>query len=131
MKSPTVYILASQKRGTLYTGVTGRLAERIAEHREGHLPGFTREYRVTRLVHLEGYDSIETAISREKAIKKWRRAWKIELIENGNPDWRTLWFDLNRQGGQGQSLGPRFRGDDMKFGLTSPMSSPRKRGPMA
>jgi putative endonuclease len=91
-----VYILASQKRGTLYTGVTGRLVERIDEHRNGRLPGFTKEYRVTRLVHLEGYDDVEIAISREKAIKKWRRAWKIELIEKGNREWRDLWFDLNR-----------------------------------
>jgi putative endonuclease len=91
-----IYILASQKRGTLYTGVTGRLAERIAEHREGKIPGFTKEYRVTRLVYVERHEDPYEAITREKAIKKWRRAWKIELIERANPDWRDLWFDLNR-----------------------------------
>lgn len=91
-----VYIMASQIRGTLYIGVTGRLVQRIAEHREGLLPGFTRDYRVKRLVYLEGYDDPETAVRREKAMKKWRRAWKIEAIEKMNPEWRDLWFDLNR-----------------------------------
>jgi len=91
-----VYILASQKRGTLYTGVTGRPIERICEHREGRVPGFTSRHRVTRLVHLERFTDVHEALSREKAIKKWRRAWKIELIEKGNPDWRDLWFDMNR-----------------------------------
>ena len=91
-----VYILASQKRGTLYTGVTSRLAQRISEHREGQMPGFTKKYRVTRLVHAEEFGDAHEAISREKAIKKWRRAWKIELIEKNNPGWRDLWFDLNR-----------------------------------
>lgn len=90
-----VYILASQKRGTLYIGVTGRLAERIGEHRDGTIAGFTNKYGVTRLVHLEGFDQINDAIAREKALKKWRRAWKVELIEAGNPDWRDLWLDLN------------------------------------
>lgn len=94
-RSYWVYIMASQKRGTLYTGITGRLAERIEEHRNGRLPGFTKQYRVTRLVHLEAYDDVLIAIAREKAIKKWRRAWKIELIEKDNPEWRDLWFDLN------------------------------------
>ncbi|HUQ14105.1 MAG TPA: GIY-YIG nuclease family protein [Novosphingobium sp.] len=90
-----VYILASQKLGTLYIGVTGRLAARIAEHRDGAVAGFTKKYGVTRLVHLEGFDQIEEAIAREKALKKWRRALTIELIEAGNPEWRDLWFDLN------------------------------------
>lgn len=91
-----VYILASQKRGTLYVGVTTRLVERIGEHREGTIAGFTQKYRVTKLVHMEPFADIHEAIAREKAIKKWRRAWKIELIEKGNPDWRDLWYDLNR-----------------------------------
>lgn len=90
-----VYILASQRRGTLYIGVTGRLAERVQDHREGRLPGFTRRYCVTRLVHAEEFDDVNEALAREKAMKKWRRAWKIELIERGNPDWRDLWFDLH------------------------------------
>jgi putative endonuclease len=94
-RSYWVYILASQKRGTLYIGVTSRLAERITEHREGKLPGFTKKYRVTRLVHLEEFGDVYEAISREKALKKWRRAWKIELVEQGNPEWRDLFYDLN------------------------------------
>jgi putative endonuclease len=91
-----VYILASQKRGTLYIGLTSRLAERIEEHRSGRVPGFTRQYGVRRPVHLEPFGDIHEAIAREKALKKWRRAWKIALIEAGNPDWRDLWHDLNR-----------------------------------
>lgn len=90
-----VYIMASQKRGTLYIGLTSRLPERIAEHRDGVLAGFTSQYRVKRLVHLEPFQDIHEAIAREKALKKWRRVWKIELIEQGNPEWRDLWFDLN------------------------------------
>ena len=91
-----VYILASQKRGTLYIGVTSRLTERISEHREGKIEGFTKRYGVNRLVHLEPYMDIHEALAREKALKKWRREWKIELIEESNPDWRDLWLDLNR-----------------------------------
>ncbi|WP_233998721.1 GIY-YIG nuclease family protein [Erythrobacter sp. YT30] len=91
-----VYILASQKSGTLYVGVTTRLIERIAEHREGRAAGFTKRYKVDRLVHLEPFGDINDAIAREKGLKKWRRAWKVELIEKGNPDWRDLWYDLNR-----------------------------------
>ena len=91
-----VYVLASQKRGTLYIGLTSRLSERMEEHREGAMEGFTKRYGVKRLVHLEPFMDIHEALAREKALKKWRRAWKIELIEQGNPDWRDLWFDLNR-----------------------------------
>lgn len=91
-----VYILASQKRGTLYIGVTSRLVERITEHREGRVEGFTKRYKVHRLVHVEPFDDINDAIAREKAFKKWNRAWKINLIEGRNPDWRDLWFDFNR-----------------------------------
>ena len=90
-----VYMLASQTRGTLYIGVTSQLAERIAQHREGKIRGFTSKYRVTRLVHTEPFTDVHEAIAREKAMKKWRRAWKIELIEKGNPQWRDLWFDLH------------------------------------
>ena len=91
-----VYILVSQKNGTLYIGVTGRLRERIYEHRKGLVPGFTKDYRVTRLVHVEEFADARDAIAREKAMKKWNRAWKIELTEKENPEWRDLWFDLNR-----------------------------------
>lgn len=95
-KSYYTYILASQKNGTLYIGVTGNLEKRIYEHREGLVPGFTRNYHVTKLVIIEEYSDIEQAILREKRLKKWNRSWKIELIEKHNPDWRDLWFDLNK-----------------------------------
>lgn len=90
-----VYILASQTRGTLYTGVTSDLVKRVAQHRAGSVEGFTKRYKVRRLVHVEPFDDIEEAIAREKALKKWQRAWKLRLIEEGNPDWRDLWLDLN------------------------------------
>lgn len=91
-----IYILASQKRGTIYIGVTSNLAKRICEHREGLVSGFTKKYHVTRLVHIEEFSDVDEAILHEKRLKKWNRAWKIELIEKDNPDWRNLWFDLNR-----------------------------------
>ena len=90
-----VYILASGRNGTLYVGVTNDLARRVHEHKEGAVAGFTRTYGVTLLVHAEPYDDIRTAIEREKRLKKWRRAWKLALIERGNPHWRDLYFDLN------------------------------------
>lgn len=88
--------VSQPKRGTLYIVVTTRLIERIAEHREGRVKGFTKRYKVNRMVHLEPFDDINDAIAREKALKKWRRAWKVNLIQDGNPDWRDLWYDLNR-----------------------------------
>ena len=91
-----VYILASERNGTLYVGVTNDLARRVQEHRKGVVPGFTRTYGVTQLVHAEPHDDIRIAIEREKRLKKWRRAWKLALIEEGNPGWRDLYFDLNR-----------------------------------
>ena len=88
--SPTVYILASRRNGTLYTGVTSDLIKRLYEHRNGLIQGFTNDYGVKRLVWFEPHDSMESAIMREKRIKKWNRAWKIELIEAGNPEWDDL-----------------------------------------
>lgn len=90
-----LYILANRKNGALYTGVTADIQARMV-HRAGKGSRFCREYGISRLIHCEHFDDIHDAIAREKAIKKWRRAWKIELIEDGNPDWRDLWFDLNR-----------------------------------
>jgi putative endonuclease len=87
-----VYILASRKYGALYVGVTGNLLGRVVTHREEWLEGFTARYHVHNLVHFEQLDSPSDAIRREKQIKKWRRAWKIELIEKANPDWDDL-FD--------------------------------------
>ncbi len=90
-----VYILASKRNGTLYVGVTNNLARRIAEHKAKLVPGFTRTYGVTLLVHFEAYASILEARAREHSLKRWRRAWKIELIEKLNPDWRDLTDQLN------------------------------------
>ncbi len=89
-----VYILASRRNGTLYIGVTSDLARRIFEHREGLLPGFTREHGVKTLVHYEPFDRIDDAIHREKQMKKWNRAWKLELIERHNPQWLDLYETL-------------------------------------
>ncbi|HYN47193.1 MAG TPA: GIY-YIG nuclease family protein [Allosphingosinicella sp.] len=85
-----VYILASQRNGTLYTGVTADLAARMVQHREGKGSRFAAKYQVSRLVHAEHFDRFDEAIAREKAIKKWRRSWKLELIERGNPEWEDL-----------------------------------------
>ncbi len=87
---PVVYLLASRRNGTLYVGVTSDLMGRLYQHREGVLPGFTREYGVKRLVLFEPHETMEEAIIREKRIKKWNRAWKLELIEKSNPDWHDL-----------------------------------------
>ncbi|SDY17525.1 putative endonuclease [Lysobacter sp. yr284] len=88
MKSPAVYLLASAKNGTLYIGVTSNLVQRIWQHREHIVEGFSDRYDVTRLVWYEQHETMESAIVREKRLKKWKREWKIELIEKTNPDWR-------------------------------------------
>ena len=87
-----VYILASERNGTLYVGVTGNLPKRMGEHRDTLIAGFTQKYGVHMLVWFEEFSDIHEAILREKRIKKWRRAWKLELIEKTNPDWSDL-FD--------------------------------------
>ena len=94
MKQPCVYILASDKNGTLYTGVTSDLVKRIWEHKNGSTEGFTKKYEVHTLVWYERHETMESAISREKAIKKWERAWKIEIIEGSNPEWRDLYPEI-------------------------------------
>jgi putative endonuclease len=93
-KHPCVYMLASQRNGTLYTGVTSDVARRVCAHRSGAVDGFTRYYGVHRLVFVEYHETMEDAILREKRIKKWRRAWKLALIESHNPQWRDLANDL-------------------------------------
>ena len=90
-----VYILASQRNGTLYIGVTGDLAQRIFEHKNHLTPGFTSAYNVNRLVYFERFTDIHDAISHEKRLKYWRRNWKKDLIEKYNPEWRDLYEDLN------------------------------------
>jgi putative endonuclease len=91
-----VYMLASRQGGTLYVGVTSDLIRRVAEHREGAIPGFTAKYGVKRLVWYEAHDSIEAAIRREKRLKKWPRAWKVALIEEANPQWQDRWTEITR-----------------------------------
>ena len=86
-----VYVLASRLGGTLYIGVTGDLVRRVYEHRGKFVPGFTRTYGVARLVHFEVFDDVEQAILREKRLKKWKRAWKVQLIETQNPNWDDLY----------------------------------------
>jgi len=93
-KQPCVYILATKRNGTLYTGVTGNLLKRVWEHKSGAVAGFTRRYSVKQLVWFEIHVTMEQAIIREKQIKEWQRKWKLELIEALNPEWRDLYDDL-------------------------------------
>ena len=93
-KQPCVYILASRRNGTLYIGVTSNIAQRVWQHRTRAVEGFTRTYRVNMLVYLELHETMEAAIIREKQLKKWRRQWKLQLIERDNPSWRDLYDDL-------------------------------------
>ena len=90
----SVYILASQRNGTLYIGVTRSLGQRLEQHRAGTGSQFTRRYSVTRLVYAETFDRAEDAIAREKQLKGWNRAWKLKLIEAANPHWLELSADL-------------------------------------
>jgi len=89
-----VYILASRRGGAIYLGVTNDLVRRVFEHKTKAAPGFTAKYNITRLVWFETYDDPITAITREKELKKWKRAWKIKLIENENPDWLDLYESI-------------------------------------
>ena len=89
-----VYILASQPNGTLYIGFTGELARRVWQHKEGVADSFTKEHGVTRLVHFEEFDDVNIARQRERSLKRWLRKWKVELIEQNNPQWRDLYEDL-------------------------------------
>lgn len=91
-----MYILASKRNGTIYTGFTYRLLKRINEHKTNKYCSFTQQYNVKRLVHFEIFNDPNTAIMREKNLKKWKRRWKIELIEKNNPTWRDLYYDILR-----------------------------------
>jgi putative endonuclease len=91
-----VYILTNKPRGTLYVGVTNDLVRRVYEHREGVVPGFTTRYELKQLVHFERYDTPTLAIQREKNIKHWSRAWKLQLVNSSNPQWRDLYNDITR-----------------------------------
>jgi putative endonuclease len=89
-----VYILASRRNGTLYIGVTSDLIKRVYEHKSDLVDGFTKRYAVHDLVYFETVDDIDSAIAREKQIKRWNRVWKVRLIEKLNPHWRDLYSDL-------------------------------------
>ena len=94
MSGGWVYIMTNRPNGTLYVGVTSDLSRRIAQHRSGAVSSFTRKYGVYILVYAEFHDTMEDAMLRERHIKKWRRAWKLDLIERHNPQWRDLYEDF-------------------------------------
>jgi len=89
-----VYILANKRNGTLYLGVTSDLVKRVWQHKNGWVQGFTKKYGVKKLVYYEIHETAENAITREKQLKKWRRAWKLKLIEEQNSQWRDLYDDI-------------------------------------
>jgi putative endonuclease len=115
-----VYLLASDRYGTLYVGVTSDLVKRVWEHKEGVVSGFTRTYNVKRLVWYEVHEDINAAMLREKQIKKWNRRWKIELIQSRNPLWEDLYDTII-----GRTNGSRLSRERRPL-----LSSSRKRGPM-
>ena len=90
-----VYIMASRRNGTLYIGVTSNLIQRVWNHKQGLVEGFTSKYQVGMLVYLEPHETAESAITREKQLKKWERAWKIRLAEHSNPEWRDLYWTIS------------------------------------
>ncbi len=90
-----IYILASKRNGTLYIGVTNNLLERVNQHKNNLVDGFTKKYDVHNLVYYEAYKNIDDAIGREKCMKKWKRKWKLELIESSNPNWEDLYYTLS------------------------------------
>ncbi len=95
-KKYCVYILASKRNGALYIGITSDLSKRVYNHKQGAIDGFTKKYKVNILVYYEIYDYVNDALNREKQLKKWERKWKIELIENINPCWMDLYYDLEQ-----------------------------------
>mgnify|MGYP001589850683 CR=1 FL=1 len=94
MKSYFVYILTSHRNGSLYIGVTSNLIKRVYEHKNNLVKGFTERYQIHRLVYYEQTSEVESAIKREKQLKAWKRRWKLELIENFNPDWQDLYSSI-------------------------------------
>ncbi len=96
MKSGCVYILTNKRNGTLYIGVSSNLPQRIWQHREGLIDGFAKKYGLKTLVWFQHFDDLQDARHREVQMKEWKRAWKIELIEATNPEWRDLYFELLR-----------------------------------
>ena len=94
-KWPTVYILASKRNGTLYVGVTSNIIDRVSAHKQGLFDGFAKQHNAHRLVYLEHHATMAEAIAREKQLKRWRRAWKVDLIERLNPEWRDLFAEFS------------------------------------
>jgi putative endonuclease len=94
MSDAWIYIMTNRRDGTIYIGVTARLAQRVWQHREGVIDGFTKRYNLKRLVYFEHHDDIRSAIQREKNLKHWPRAWKVDLIAAVNPDWEDLYGQL-------------------------------------
>ena len=94
MRGGRIYILTNRPNGTLYIGVTSNLIQRVWQHREGVVPGFTKRHGLKRLVYFEAYDDISVAIQREKNVKHWPRTWKVRLILASNPEWRDLYETL-------------------------------------
>ncbi|MFH1941860.1 MAG: GIY-YIG nuclease family protein [bacterium] len=94
MKTYYVYILASKRNGTLYIGVTSDLIRRVCEHKNDLIEGFTKKYQIHQLVYYEQTNDVCESITREKQMKKWKRSWKIELIEEHNPEWKDLYDDI-------------------------------------
>lgn len=105
-----VYILASERNGTLYIGMTGDLEHRVLQHKNKQEDGFTKQYGVDQLVYYDLYESPNEAIAREKQLKKWNRSWKLELIEKENPEWHDLYEEVQSEGFL--ELDPRVREDD-------------------
>jgi len=97
MKNFYVYILATRKRGPIYVGVTSNLQKRVFEHKQHLAQGFTKKYNIDRLVWFEKHESAESAISKEKRLKRWLRIWKVELIESSNPEWLDLYETLESE----------------------------------
>lgn len=91
-----VYILASKRKGTLYIGVTNNLIKRVYDHKQNIVEGFTKQYNVHNLVYFEIHEDVSEAILREKQMKKWNRQWKINLIENNNPEWNDLYNEITK-----------------------------------
>ncbi len=94
MKQYYVYMLASKRNGTLYIGVTNNLVRRVYEHKQGLIEGFVKKYNVNQLVFYEETNDVESAINREKQMKKWKRQWKIDLIQKNNPKWEDLYNEI-------------------------------------
>ncbi len=94
MKQPAVYIVTNRPKGTLYIGVTSNLIQRIHQHKTHEIEGFSQKYGTDKLVYFELFEDMESAITREKQLKDWRRSWKVALIEKENPEWKDLYEEL-------------------------------------